>query len=96
MLEEMKQSVADIKEQLNAQAGTLQWLVMRLGGVEETTTSLPDGVALPCRSLDALHNLEVHIADKTVRTKVVSSPLAITYKIVLYVLYLKQCVNIWP
>jgi len=72
LLEQMKGSIQELKEQMTAQAALLQWVVTRFGGVEEATTSLPDGVALPCTSIDELHHLEVQIADNHIRTKLVS------------------------
>jgi len=73
MMEQLKTSVREIKEQLNAQAAQLQWIVTRFGGVEETTAALPDGITLPCSSLDDVHQLEVVIGDQANRTKLVNS-----------------------
>ena len=72
VLEQMKNFMKDLKEQLNTEAAMMQWLVTRFGGVEEAATSLPDGVVLPCTSTNDLHQLEVQIADVNIRMKVVN------------------------
>ena len=79
LLEQLKASMQDIKDQLSSQAVLLQWVVARFGGMEEAVASLPDGVTLPCAVIDDIHQLEDQIGNKEIRSKVVRLFLFLRY-----------------
>ena len=62
-----------MKQQMASQGVQLQWLITRLGGVEDAGASLPDGISLPCLTLQELESLESQVADGTVRAKLVNN-----------------------
>jgi len=53
------------------QTSMLQWLVGRLGSVEEVNSQLPENLCLAANSLDELHSLEQQIESTQTRSKVV-------------------------